>query len=246
MTREVQSVALTALGVILLRITLSGTFLNYVKASMQPWLITSGVILVLLGMGLLVDAWQRPRRRAADSSRAAVEDDHGHSHGHGGPRIAWLLFLPVITLFLVAPPALGAYSASRDTTNVVQLDTSLPPLPAGDPVPVYLADYVTRAIWEKGASLEGRTVELTGFVLPEPDGTWLLARLQITCCAADAFASKVRPVNLPSEMSTLPANTWVTITGTWQPAEYPDPSTAIPLVHVSTIRTVEQPANPYD
>ena len=228
MSRELQGSLLLLVGIVTLRISWGTTYLSYVKEGMRPWLLLSGAILVLLGAWMIIDVL---RGRSSDD--------------HHGPRSAWLLLLPVVTLFVIAPPALGAYAAARDTTNSSPTSTVLPPLPPGDPVPVFLSDYVTRAVWERGVSLEGRTVELTGFVLPT-DGDWQLARLQIACCAADAFASKVQPVGVPEEFADLPADTWVTVTGRWIPTPgEPTPQT-IPLVEVDGIAIVPQPTNPYD
>ena len=42
-------------------------------------------------------------------------DGHGHDHSRG-PRVAWLMCLPVCAIFLVAPPALGR-SRPRGTTS---------------------------------------------------------------------------------------------------------------------------------
>lgn len=245
MSRDVQGVVLMLVGIIVLRISWGTTYLNYVKEGMRPWLLLSGAVLLVLGLLSLLD-----RLRGHDDEPDPhdlpedIDDGHGHHH-HRGPRSAWLLVLPVLTIFVIAPPALGAYSAAKDVTNSVPTDTMLPPLPAGDPVPMYLSDYVTRAVWEQGVSLEGRTVELTGFVLPTAEG-WQLARLQIACCAADAFASKVQPVDVPAEYAALPEDTWVTITGTYVPTEGEPTATTIPEVRVESLTVIPAPENPYD
>ena len=44
--------------------------------------------------------------------------DHDHDHGHG-PRVAWLLLAPVAVLLLVAPPALGSFTAARQNQQLV-------------------------------------------------------------------------------------------------------------------------------
>jgi uncharacterized repeat protein (TIGR03943 family) len=243
MSRELQGIVLLLVGIITLRISWGTTFLNYVKEEMRPWLLLSGAVLVLLGVLAIVDALRG--RGDDDADHGVTDHDDGHGHGHGGPRSAWLLLLPVVTLFVIAPPALGAYAAARDTSNSAPTTTALPPLPPGDPVPVYLSDYVTRAVWEQGVSLEGRTVELTGFVLPTDDG-WQLARLQIACCAADAFASKVQPIGVPEEFADLPSDTWLTLTGRWVPTEGEPSVDTIPLVQVDSLVTIPQPDNPYD
>lgn len=233
-------------GIVVLRISWGTTYLNYVKEGMRPWLLVSGAVLLVLGLLAVLDRL-RSRDDEPDPHDLPAEigdDGHGHHH-HRGPRSAWLLVLPVLTLFVVAPPALGAYSAAKDVTNSVPTETMLPPLPPGDPVSVYLSDYVTRAVWEGGVSLEGRTVELTGFVLPTDDG-WQLARLQIACCAADAFASKVQPVDLPEEYANLPEGTWVTITGSWVPSEGEPSATTVPPIRVESVTVIPAPENPYD
>lgn len=245
MSRELQGIVLLLVGIVTLRISWGTTYLNYVKEEMRPFLLISGAILVILGLMAIIDVL---RGRGDEEDAHDIPDGHEHGdghHHHHGPRSAWLLLLPVVTLFVVAPPALGAYAASRDVTNSSPSSTALPPLPPGDPVPVFLSDYVTRAVWEQGVSLEGRTVELTGFVLPTEDG-WQLARLQIACCAADAFASKVQPVDVPEEFADLPADTWVTLTGRWVPTEGEPSVDTIPLVDVDGMTVIPQPENPYD
>lgn len=245
MSRELQGIVLLLVGIVTLRISWGTTYLNYVKEGMRPWLLISGAVLVVLGVLAIVDVLRgRGDEPDAHDVQDEHDDGHGHSHHHG-PRSAWLLLLPVVTLFVVAPPALGAYAAARDTTNSSPSSRVLPPLPPGDPVPVFLSDYVTRAVWEQGVSLEDRTVELTGFVLPTDDG-WQLARLQIACCAADAFASKVQPIDVPEEFADLPSETWVTLTGRWVPTEGEPTVDTIPLVTVDSLRVIPQPENPYD
>lgn len=249
MSREIQGIVLVLVGIVTLRISWGTAYLNYVKEGMRPWLLLSGGVLLALGVLAIVDVL---RGRGDEPDLHDVEEDapeggdtHDDGHHHGGPRAAWLLLLPVATLFLVAPPALGSYAAARDITNSVPAGLALPPLPVGDPVEMYLSDYVTRAVWEEGVSLEGRTVELTGFVLPTDDG-WQLARLQIACCAADAFASKVQPINLPDGAQDLPADTWVTVTGEWVPNEGAPSVYSVPLLKVTSLEQIPPPENPYD
>jgi len=243
MRRDVQAVILILVGGAVLRISIGDTFLNYVKDVMKPWLILSGAILVVLGVLALVDVLRRGRGVEEETPHDEPhEHDDGHGHAHG-PRAAWLLLLPVLAIFLVAPPALGAYAAARDTTNAVQPRVAAaPPLPPGDPVTVTVSDYVGRAVWDEGRSLDGRNVQMTGFVTPNPEGGWWLSRLALACCAADALASKIQVLDAPD----LPANTWVTVTGTWVPGGGTKSDTAIPLLQVSDLVEVPQPTNPYE
>ena len=238
MTREVQAVILVLIGSAIIRISIDDTFLNYVKEGMRPWLLLTGGALIALGVLAIVDVFRRGDER----------DEHGehHEHGHHGPRSAWLLLLPVLAIFLIAPPALGSYAAARDLTNSSPTAAVAPPLPAGDPVEVYVSDYVNRAVWDAGRTLEGRTVAITGFVVPNPDGGWWLTRMSLACCAADAFAGKIQVVDPPEGWKSPPADTWTVVTGTWVPGGGTNSDTAIPLIDAEQIVQIEQPVNPYD
>ncbi|MFE0788948.1 TIGR03943 family putative permease subunit [Streptomyces mutabilis] len=169
--------------------------------------------------------------------------DHAHTHGPAGPRVAWLLTLPALALLLFPPPALGSYSAEREAAQrAAQGVGTFPALPSGDPVELSLAEFGSRAVYDSGRSLTGRTVRLTGFVTRD-DGVWYVTRLQVSCCAADATTGKaeIRGADAP------PADTWVTVTGTWHPEGALGSDAAWPPVLDATdVRRVEQPANPYE
>lgn len=245
MRRDVQGIVLILVGGAVLRITIGDTFLNYVQEPMRPWLLLSGGILVVLGVLALIDAIRKGR--AADDEHTPHDEPHehddGHGHGAGGPRAAWLLLLPVLAIFLIAPPALGAYAAARDLTNSAPAsEAKAPPLPPGDPAQVTVAEYVGRAVWDDGLTLVDRTVQMTGFVTPDPAGGWWISRMAVACCAADAIASKVKVLDAPD----LPADTWVTITGRWVPGGGTKTDTAIPLIEVIDLVEVPQPRNPYE
>lgn len=211
MNRDAQSILLVLLGGALLRISLGETYLRYVKESLQPFLIVSGVLLVALGLVSLI----RDNRRRREP---AVPDGHDHAHG---PKVAWLLLLPVLSIFLIAPPALGSYAASRDDAEIAEPEAlpAFPPLPepaAGvEWVPLSLTNYYTRAVWDDGVSLTDRPIQLTGFVTDRPEGGFYLTRLRISCCAADASPIKV----VIETADAIPApDTWLAVTGRYAPA----------------------------
>jgi len=177
-----------------------------------------------------------------DSQSGGAAD--GHDHASGGPRIAWLLVLPVLAIFLVAPPALGSYAASRDAGTVGQpTDESYPPLAEGDPVPVSLGEYAIRAVWDEGRTLDGRTVRMAGFVTPTGDGNgWYLTRMMLSCCAADGRAIKV----LVQDAAAPPPDTWVELTGEWVPGGGVRRDDAIPMVQAAEVKQIPAPKNPYE
>lgn len=250
MRRDVGGVLLILVGGTLLRLAGSDAYLLYVRATMRPYLLVSGAILLVLGVGLVVDVLRGSRRAPAAAAPGTHEHDDGHAHdGHGHDHgrsalAAWLLVLPVLAVFLVAPPALGAYTAARSVA-VVQPPPipAVPALPPGDPVTTTLQDYAVRAVWDDGRTLTGRTIHLVGFVTPGQDGAWYLTRLTLTCCAADAVTTKILVVDPPSNPA---ANTWLDVTGTWVPGGGTQSATAIPWLKISTMKQIPQPKDPYE
>lgn len=244
MTRDVASALLVLVGAAILRISAGDTYLRYVKESMRPWLLASGALLVVLGLLALLDVW-RSVRAGSGGSEALDHADDGHGHGARLPAAAWLLVLPVAALFVVPPPALGAFTAERQqSSTLAPADGSeAPPLPAGAVVPLALSDYSSRAVWDDGRSLQGRTVALTGFASAAPDGGWYLTRLTLTCCAADATVTKISVKGADQQPAV---NQWVTIVGQWVPGGGTQSETAIPWIRAQRMTPVPAPRNPYE
>jgi ABC-type nickel/cobalt efflux system permease component RcnA len=112
-----QGLVLLLLGGAVLRISaFSTSYLNYVKPGFRPFLIAAGAVVFILGAIILVQEWRKPAKEGPDEEHgeehAHHDDGHGHDHAHG-PRVAWLMTLPVFAIFLIAPPALGSYAAAR-------------------------------------------------------------------------------------------------------------------------------------
>ncbi|HEY2671017.1 MAG TPA: TIGR03943 family protein, partial [Rugosimonospora sp.] len=179
-----------------------------------------------------------------DELHGAV-DAHGHRHGRGG--VAWLLVLPALVVLLIAPPAIGSYSAGRSGTALGAASSSdYPPLPAGDPVKVSVLDYASRAVFDHGRSLTGRQVTLSGFLLGNGSGRWYLTRMVITCCAADAQPVKVGLTG--AVPAGLRANDWLEATGTYTDQRDKDPvnGQTIPYLSVASSTPIPAPAQQYD
>jgi uncharacterized repeat protein (TIGR03943 family) len=249
-SRETQNVLLILVGGVVARISLDDTFLRYVKDWMRPGLLVSGAVLIGIG---LVSLWrERPlrsssaRHAAPDSTRPAPHGPDGHGHEEHGPWVAWLLLLPVLAILLVAPPALGSYTASRSATAAVPepAQSQYEPLPAGNPVTTTVTDYSIRAIWEDGLSLEGRRIRLVGFVSPRPGGGFYLTRIVLMCCAADGQPVRVA---VPDPPRALAADTWVAVTGTYGGLERgASGDDQVPVLRADGLTTVPTPADPYE
>ncbi|WP_405646205.1 TIGR03943 family putative permease subunit [Streptomyces sp. NBC_00019] len=237
MRRYGPALLLVLVGAAILRISaFSALYLRYVQAGLRPYLVVSGAALVLLGIVLAVV------RHSADDGH----DDDGahHDHAHHGPRVAWLLTLPALALLLFPPPALGSYSAEREAAQRAAQGVGVfPALPAGDPVELGVGEFSSRAIYDTGRSLKGRTVRMTGFVTHGDDGTWYVTRLLVSCCAADATTSKAEIRGADA----LPADTWVTVTGTWHPkGKLGTDGAWPPVLDAVSVQQMKQPADPYE
>jgi uncharacterized repeat protein (TIGR03943 family) len=229
-----QALLLLLLGVAVLRASAGDLYLRYVKSGLRPLLIIGGAALVVTAT---MSLWHDLRGRAEIAG-------HDHTHNHGS-RAAWLLVAPVVGMLVIAPPALGSYAATHDGT-VVQVLTVLRPLPAGNPVPMRIFEYAGRAAYSHGAGLTGRTVQLTGFLYTDGRGQPYLARMVLTCCAADAGPVKVALAGTPP--TGLEPDTWVQVTGRYDPTTTTDPinGAAIPYLDVTSIEPTKPPRNPYE
>ncbi|WP_037676897.1 TIGR03943 family putative permease subunit [Streptomyces griseus] len=240
MNRQAQAAVLFLLGAALLHAGFTDLYLRYVKAGLQPLLLASGAVLVAAA---LATAWYEWRQTKASEG----DDGHGHHHeGHREPRVSWLLVLPLFALILVAPPALGSYSATR-TGTALQEPLAYPALPASaGPLRLDVADYAGRAAYGHGRSLAGRRIELTGFVALDRAGTPYLVRMALNCCAADAQPVKVGLTGrIPP---VLQPDTWLTVTGTYTARQTRDPvnNGRIPFLEVTSAKPVPVPHDPYD
>ncbi|SER64119.1 TIGR03943 family putative permease subunit [Actinokineospora terrae] len=276
MRRETQNILLVLVGGALLKISFTGAYLQYVKPAHQFWLIGGGAVMVALavisiGRDLLaprrvvpaasVDADDRVDAVVGSDEAHAGSSDHdhdaaGHDHDdadgtHNHPaRSAWLLLLPVLAIFLIAPPALGADSVMRGDNRAAASRAAgsdgmvaFSPLPAGSSVPVPMSEFAARAAWDSGNSLDNRDVQLAGFVVAQ-DTEVYLARLSIACCAADAFPVKVRLTG--DGVAGLTNDTWLQVVGRVQPGTATKENDYVPTLTVSSITEIPQPENPYE
>ena len=252
MNRQAQAVVLLLLGGAVLKATLSDIYLRYVKEGLRPFLVAAGAVLVVTAVMTLVHDLRRPA--AAGAHGGDGDDGHGHGgdgddgHGHGGhgPAVGWLLVLPVVGLLLIAPPALGAFAAGQAGTALSTQDVSdYPPLPPGDPAKISVLEYASRAVYDNGASIGDRTVRMSGFVITGAGGEPILARMIMSCCAADGRPVKVGMTgNAPVG---VPADTWVEVTGRYTDRTGTDPVNGerIPYVDVRDWIQIDPPRNQY-
>lgn len=240
MKRPPQSLLLLLSGLGLLHATvLTDLYLTYVKPGMRPLLIVSGAVLLALGAAEAWSLW----RSNAHTEKGAPHSGHGHDHSTP-PRVAWLLFLPAVSLLFYAPPAIGAYTASQESPKAMEVKAQddFDPLPRTSVLPMTLSDFTTRVQQDRERAVENRVIQMTGYVTPDTSGHgWYLTRTIFTCCAADAQFVKVRVHGTASP----PADTWVTITGTWHPQGTLGTRTAHVALDARTVEKVPRPTNGY-
>ncbi|WP_405471347.1 TIGR03943 family putative permease subunit [Streptomyces canus] len=231
MNRQAQSAVLFVLGAALLHAGLTDLYLRYVKASLRPLVLAAGVVLIATA---LATAWYEWRARAKEEE-----------HAHREPRVSWLLVLPLFALILVAPPALGSYSAMR-TGTALQQSYGYAKLPQSGPLRLGLADYAGRAVYEHGRGLEGRQIVITGFVALDHSGAPYLVRMALNCCAADAQPVKV---GLTGQIPpVLKPDGWLQVTGTYTAKRTKDTVNGgpIPYLEITQAKPVPTPHDPYD
>jgi uncharacterized repeat protein (TIGR03943 family) len=244
-SRAMQNLLMVLVGGSVLWITLvTGEVVNFVKEGLRRPLVAAAVLLVLLGLaGMRRDWRERPDGHPGDHA--------GHGHGPGGPRTAWLLCLPVLAIFAVAPPELGVFTATRaddarqappPEVRTAEDDYALPPTP--DPYPMSIGEFMGRSFEAQiggQVTLAGRRLELKGFVTPGEKGGWYLTRLQMSCCAADAMPLKVRILGAPAP----PKGSWVKVVGVWRPAGRPDQQGVYQFT-AQRVTPTTKPDNPYE
>ena len=148
MTSEAGGAVTLLVGAITLRLALTGDYKRYVKPGMGPLLVIAGLVLVLLGAAVVVQAL-----RGSPAVDGADED-----RGHEPERVGWLVLLPVLAVLLVAPPALGAFAVDRTSRIEVTGGALFDPLPVTDaPRALGVVEFLQRAADRDGASMAGAT-----------------------------------------------------------------------------------------
>lgn len=232
-----------AIGALGLQMTLSETYLHFLRPSMRPYLLSASAMFIVLGIVVCVVAW----RSRGDEHRH--ETDHDHHHANWVP---WLLILPIV-IGVLAPDALDAYATSRstpftqrsypirdfDVRRYLQTQTiegGVPELP--------ISDYLDAA-WQRSnaALLRSHDIRLLGFVDTSTPARhhFVLSRLFISCCAADATPMQLDVRVAGSEH--IPArNHWVEATVRLVAA----PKNTIIHVVAASLKPVAPPSKPYN
>jgi uncharacterized repeat protein (TIGR03943 family) len=244
----VQAYFLLAFGIVLTRVAFTDALLNYVRPSTRPWMQAAGITMLLLGVAVGARREWAPMAVAEGVTSGPAQDAGGPRdprHHHPGTRVAWLVLAPVIAIVVFAPPALGAYTARRpvDQASIVAAGTTaLHPLPTGaGPARLSMYDFLRRALDDSGQTLRGHDVVLTGFVSDINGHTFVLNRLVIFCCAADAIPIRVR---VHADGPAPADGAWLEVTGTF--TGIAQKYTHTPALTSSHLAVVPRPSETYD
>lgn len=222
MNPQTQGVLIGLTGAICLRLGSTDEHLHYVNPWMRWPLLITALALIVLGLRLV---W-----------RTTANPEHGD-----GPRSAWLMTLPVLAVFVISPPALGAYAAERNAVDLAGQKT-YEALDPGTATSMTVSEFQGRAQWDD--TLLGYNIELTGFVTYDNAGNWYVTTLSMSCCAADAVAYRARVE--ASDVTPPDEEAWVRVVGTWiKPENNQIPRLEPPVIRAIEVSLADEPANPY-
>lgn len=119
------------------------------------------------------------------------------------------------------------------------------PLSAGPNPVLTLKDFVLRSLYDADNSVSATPVSLVGFITPPGasyHGGYTVARLAISCCAADASPIRIHVDGDPP----YPVNTWVAVVATGAAGTGGADNDYVPNADVTSVQQVAQPPDPYE
>lgn len=219
---------------------------------------TAAVILALLALYRLKEAFQAVKRSRKTSNRTSKSSG---SEGHvtllpGNLSSAILLAVAVFGL-IYTPQAFASQTATqRGIADTLTLTRAQPQqfVRAASPEERTIIDWIRLVnVYPEPDAYTDEAVEVEGFVIyPEgwPAGYLMLSRFVLTCCAADAYPVGLPmqiPVNSGGNVSTeqpYPVDTWLSVSG--RVATDTLNGQRQIAIAPTDIRTIEAPKNPYE
>lgn len=223
-------------GMCSLLVALTDALFRYLRPGMRPFLIAAGAVLVALGVAAaLLD------RRSGEKEAS--------SH-HRPSRVGWLVLAPIVVGLAFDPGALGSYAVMQASSGQIteidfDLEAHLETHSLHGQIPQLQLLEFAWATYDREAQelLRDTPVRLVGFIAHIDGDEPFLARLQMGCCAGDAFPSTVR---LEGVERPLDDDTWVEVTGTLDPRATRLNDDGSPVMVVTALREVKEPKQPYE
>jgi uncharacterized repeat protein (TIGR03943 family) len=229
-----RSRAVVAVGALVLWMASTDAMLKYLKASMRPWLLLCGLVLVVFGV----------------YSLARSRNEHAHEHVHRS-RSGWLLIVPIVVVLAFGAQSLGAFAASRSGTQLPEysFDIAAYASSTGQSRPALKLSDIEEGVRAKANRefLATHDVVLIGFVtrpVAFGPGTFVLTRFLLSCCAADAIAINLAIVGARAVPGP---NQWVKVTAHLEPRpQVVGLDGGMPVLRADAIRRVHAPSGPYE
>ncbi|SDP48488.1 TIGR03943 family protein [Nakamurella panacisegetis] len=118
-------------------------------------------------------------------------------------------------------------------------------LPAGQDPALTLKEFIMRALYDGDNSVSDNNITVVGFIAGAGDGYtsgYSLARMTISCCAADASPMRVH-IDAPAKYAV---NTWVSAVISAQVGTADSGNDYVPTVDVVSMTPISQPSDPYE
>lgn len=238
--RTFQSMLLMGLGFYLLARFWSGRLVVYINRRFV-WLVLLGAI-VLLALAQVVFR-NRPPVRSPEAGLLTPM-----MAPKGAPwRLLALLFPLVLGVFIPAQPLGSAAAEMRGVSPSLPLaqgrgaESVLEMAPEDRTMLEWLWTFDTA---ENPSDLEGLPASVEGFLFQDstlPEGTVMIGRFVVTCCAADATAIGI-PLLLPESADPLPTG-WVRAEGRVRVVSLGDADSL--LIAVESLVGIPEPEQPY-
>ena len=165
-------------------------------------------------------------------------------HAHGRLVSLGVLGIPLVLAAIIPDVPLGGADAARGRLSTSVQPTSFQTLQR-DPLSYNVLDWLRAFSREADlANFDGQEASLLGFVYRElayPEDTFLLARITLSCCVADASAIGL-PVRYEGA-AALAADQWVQVRGRFRLSNFGDER--LPVLEAEEILSVELPEQPY-
>ncbi|GAC1458660.1 MAG: TIGR03943 family protein [Chamaesiphon sp.] len=237
--------AITAWGVLLLKYWLTGK-LNLLIHPDYFWLvITTGVLLVVVGLLKAIQLLQTFRLGVRGSNPPVVQHMTLFPPGWSST----LLLATAILGLVITPQVFASQTAiQRGVTETVTLTRSHPQAfrSSTQPEDRSLVDWVrTLNVYPEPDAYTGQKVKVQGFVVYPPELSaqyLLLSRFVITCCAADAYPVGL-PIKLTQDRKAYAPDSWLEVEGKMITETLQDKRQLV--IAESSLKAIPEPKNPY-
>lgn len=135
----------------------------------------------------------------------------------------------------------GSVSASDDRTGGV----TFPALPVGADPAVTMKDFMMRSLYDSQQSVVTTPVTLVGFIAPAGQGFsggYTVARMAISCCAADANPIRIHVAGKPP----FPTTPWVTVVAASVAGTAVTTNNYVATANAISVNQIQQPSDPYE